>query len=52
MGDKKMTDFANMTDESDKWNIVLYSQTITVGVNIPNPKFTHGVHYFKNGTGS
>ncbi len=52
MADKKDRDFSNMVEECNKYNIILYSQTITVGVNIPNEKFVYGVHYFKNGVGS
>jgi len=41
-----------MTEVSKHYNIILYRQTITVGLDIPNPDFKYAVHYFKNKTGN
>jgi hypothetical protein len=52
MKEKKALEFPNMIEVSKHYNIVLYSQTITVGLDIPNIDFKYAVHYFKNKVGN
>ena len=52
MGDKKADQFPRLLEVAEKYNIILYSQTISVGVDVPSDLFHYGVHYFKNKTGS
>ena len=52
MREKKEIEFKTLLETSSKYNIILYSQTMTVGVDINLDLFKFGVHYFKNKTGS
>jgi len=52
MKEKKADQFPRITEVAEKFNIVLYSQTISVGLDVPSDLFHYGVHYFKNKTGS
>lgn len=52
MREKKQLEFDNMLEVSKHYNIVLYSQTITVGLDINSDLFKYAVHYFKNKSGS
>lgn len=52
MGEKKADQFPRILEVSEKFNIILYSQTISVGLDVPSDLFHYGVHYFKNKTGS